>query len=107
MFNFFKTRKNKRKNKTRIKCVLPKNKKIFTCKSLTSIWKNEFKGTYKIKKTNFLYDIEFSMNKKVAILRTDLDTSTTHLVFNGKKMRADLETEDGYEILKRIKRLLS
>jgi len=110
MFNFFKIRKNKtrkRKNKTRIKCVLPKNKKIFTCKSLTNIWKNEFKGKYKIKKTTLLYDIEFSMNKKVAILRTDLDTSTTHLVFNEKKIRADLETEDGYEILKRIKRLLS
>ena len=87
MFSFFKTRKTKKNNprKTRIKCVLPKNKKIFTCKSLTSIWKNEFKGKTKIKKTNLLYDIEFSMNKKVVILRTDLDTSTTHLVFNGKK----------------------
>ena len=47
------------------------------------------------------------MNKKVAILRTDLDTSITWLVFNEKKLRADLETEDGYEILKRIKRLLT
>jgi hypothetical protein len=47
------------------------------------------------------------MNKKVAILRTDLDTSATYLVLNGKKLRADLETENGYEILKRIKRLVS
>lgn len=107
MFSFFKTKKTRKTNKTRIKCVLPKNKKIFTCKSLTSIWKNEFKGKTKIKKTNLFHDIEFTINKKVAILRTDLDTSTTYLVFNGKKLRADLETEDGYEILKRMKRLLS
>ena len=108
MFNFFKTRKLKKTNfsKTRIKCILPKNEIMFKCnKSLTSIWKNEFKGKYKIKKTKMFHDIEFMMNNKVATLRTDLDTSTTYLVFNGKKMRADLE--DGYEILKRIKRLLS
>ena len=110
MFNFFKTKKtNNPRNKTRkIKCVLPKNEIMFKCsKSLTSIWKNEFKGKYKIKKTKLVNDIEFMMNKKVAILRTDLDTSTTHLVFNGKKLRANLDTEDGYEILKRIKQLLS
>jgi hypothetical protein len=47
------------------------------------------------------------MNKKVAILRTDLDTSTTYLIFNEKRLRANLEREDGYEILKRINRLLS
>ena len=51
------------------------------------------------------YDIEFIMNKKVVILRTDLDMSITYLIYNGKRIRADLET-DGYEILKRIKRLL-
>ena len=110
MFSFFKTKKIKTNSpKTRkIKCVLPKNEILFKCsKSLTSIWKNEFKGKYKIKKTKIFHDIEFMMNKKVAILRTDLDTSITWLVFNGKKLRADLETEDGYEILKRIKRLLS
>lgn len=109
MFSFFKTRKNKTNNpKTRIKCILPKNEILFKCsKSLTSIWKNEFKGKYKIKKTKIFHDIQFMMNKKVAILRTDLDTSITWLVFNGKKIRADLESEDGYEILKRIKRLLS
>ena len=109
MFSFFKknkTNKPRKNNKTRIKCVLPKNEEIFKCKSLISTWKNEFKGKTKIKKTKLLYDIEFIMNKKVAILRTELDTSTTYLVFNGKKLRADLET-DGYEILKRIKRLLS
>lgn len=87
---------------------MPKNEILFKCsKSLTSIWKNEFKGKYKIKKTKLFHDIEFMMNKKVAILRTDLDTSTTYLIFNEKRLRANLEREDGYEILKRIKRLLS
>ena len=81
---------------------------MFKCsKSLTSIWKNEFKGKYKIKKTKMFYDIEFMMNKKVAILRTDLDMSTTYLIFNGKRLRANLDTDDGYEILKRIKRILN
>jgi hypothetical protein len=47
------------------------------------------------------------MNKKVATLHTDLDTSITYLFFNGKRLRANLETEDGYEILKRIKQLLN
>lgn len=107
MFSFFKTKKINNPKTRKIKCILPKNEILFKCsKSLTSIWKNEFKGKYKIKKTKLVHDIEFMMNKKVAILRTDLDTSTTHLFFNGKKIRADLET-DGYEILKRIKRLLS
>jgi len=110
MFSFFKTRKtSKPRNKTRkIKCVLPKNEIMFKCsKSLTSIWKNEFKGKYKIKKTKMFHDIEFMMNKKVATLHTDLDTSITYLFFNGKRLRANLETEDGYEILKRIKQLLN
>lgn len=52
MFSFFKTKKIKNFPKTRkIKCILPKNEILFNCsKSLTSIWKNEFKGKYKIKK---------------------------------------------------------
>jgi len=110
MFSFFKTKKIKTNNTKRrkIKCILPKNEILFKCnKSLTIIWKNEFKGKYKIKKTKLVHDIEFMMNKKVATLRTDLDMSTTYLIFNGKRLRANLETEDGYEILKRIKRLLS
>lgn len=65
------------------------------------------KENIKLKKTKLFHDIEFMMNKKVAILRTDLDTSITWLVFNGKKLRANLDIEDGYEILKRINRLLS
>ena len=65
MFSFFKTRKTNSTKRRKIKCILPKNETMFKCsKSLTSIWKNEFKGKYKIKKTNLLYDIEFSMNKK-------------------------------------------
>jgi hypothetical protein len=107
MFSFFKTKKIISPKTRKIKCILPKNEILFKCsKSLTSIWKNEFKGKYKIKKTKLVYDIEFMMNKKVATLRTDLDMSTTYLIFNEKKIRANLETEDGYEILKRIKRLL-
>jgi hypothetical protein len=107
MFNFFKTRKTNSPKTRKIKCVLPKNEILFKCsKSLTNIWKNEFKGKYKIKKTKLVHDIEFMLNKKVAILRTDLDMSITYLIFKGKKLRANLETEDGYEILKRIKRLL-
>ena len=100
-----KTKKSKKSKKSKIKCFLPKNEINYICKpSLTTIWKTEFHGKYKIDKYNIYFNKSTNLNKSV-VLHTDPDTSQTYLVYNGKKYRANLD-EEPYQILKKINLIL-
>ena len=90
--------------KTRkIKCTLPKNSITYKCNpSLTSIWKNEFNGTYKKTK----YNIYFTFHNKTVCLHTNKDSSSTWLIHGDNYIEVYLE-RNTYSLLKKIKKLVS
>ena len=97
-----KTKKTKTKTKTKITCKLPNNRITYKCTpSLTSIWKNDFNGTYKITK----YDIYFTFNKKTVRLHTNKDSSSTWLLYDNKYIEVYLDINP-YKILKKIMKIM-